>query len=155
MDILNCTEIKRGDIFYISPHESCGSEQGGGRPAVIVSNDMCNRYSPVITVVFLTTREKKDLPTHVQIKSSRYDSTALCEQVESVSKERLGNYMATCTKNEMSEIDRAIAVALDLNPKNEEAPKETAGTDENNIAMRAELDVYKQLYEKLIASLLK
>ena len=58
-----------------------GSEQGGGRPAVVVSNDMCNRYSPVITVVFLTTREKKDLPTHVQIKSSRYDSTALCEQV--------------------------------------------------------------------------
>ena len=81
--------------------------------------------------------------------------TALHFANRSVSKERLGNYMASCTKNEMSEIDRAIAVALDLNPKNEEAPKETAGTDENNIAMRAERDVYKQLYEKLIASLLK
>ena len=118
---MNCPEIKRGDILYVNQSDSsCGSEQYGGRPAIVVSNDMCNRYSQVITVVFLTTKEKKPLPTHVQITSSRYDSTALCEQVESVSKERLGNYMATCSKEEMLEIDQAIAVALGLKLENED-----------------------------------
>lgn len=152
---MNCCEIKRGDIFYVYQYETCGSEQSGGRPAVVVSNDMCNRYSPVITVVFLTTREKKDLPTHVPIKSSRCDSTALCEQVESVSKERLGSYMASCTKKEMLDIDQAISVALGLTEKKEEEAKDSNIEGESRVALKTERDVYKQLYEKLLASVLK
>lgn len=157
VDALNCNEIKRGDILYVNQgNASCGSEQYGGRPAIVVSNDMCNRYSQVITVVFLTTKEKKPLPTHVQITSSRYDSTALCEQVESVSKERLGNYMATCSKEEMIEIDQAIAVALGLKLENEdEKRKANANLGESDIAIKTERDVYKQLYERLISQLLK
>ena len=41
----------------------------GGRPAVIVSNDVCNEHSRVVEVVFLTTKEKPPLPTHVKINS--------------------------------------------------------------------------------------
>lgn len=150
-------EIKRGDILYVNPSETCGSEQAGGRPAIVVSNDMGNRYAPIITVVFLTTREKKPMPTHVQIRSSRYDSTAMCEQVETVSKDRLGNYMATCSKDEMAEIDQAIAVALGLNMENVCSSNDegSESVSESAITIKAERDVYKQLYEKLITSLLK
>ena len=151
-------EIKRGDILYVNPGENCGSEQAGGRPAIVVSNDMGNRYASVITVVFLTTREKKPMPTHVQIRSSRYDSTALCEQVETVSKDRLGNYMATCSKDEMAEIDQAIAVALGLNNMENACSsddEEDESVSESAITIKAERDVYKKLYEKLITSLMK
>ena len=49
--------IYRGQIYYIHPQEVVGSEQEGGRPAVIVSNDVCNEHSRVVEVVFLTTKE--------------------------------------------------------------------------------------------------
>lgn len=47
-------EIKRGDIYYVYPDNYIGSEQGGGRPAIVVSNDMGNRYAPIVSVVFLS-----------------------------------------------------------------------------------------------------
>ena len=34
--------INRGDIFYVNPSETVGSEQRSGRPAIIVSNPLCN-----------------------------------------------------------------------------------------------------------------
>lgn len=47
-------EIYRGDIFYISPGSCVGSEQKCGRPGVIVSNNLANKYSPNVEVVLLT-----------------------------------------------------------------------------------------------------
>ena len=43
--------INRGDIFYVNPSETVGSEQRSGRPAIIVSNPLCNEHSPVVEVV--------------------------------------------------------------------------------------------------------
>ena len=44
--------INRGDIFYVNLSETVGSEERSGRPAIIVSNRLCNKHSPV--VVFQT-----------------------------------------------------------------------------------------------------
>ena len=33
--------ITRGDIYYVDAIDSVGSEQRGGRPAIVVSNDKC------------------------------------------------------------------------------------------------------------------
>lgn len=60
-------EIYRGDIFYIMPGSYVGSEQKSGRPGIIVSNDLANKHSPNVEVVFLTSQEKKALPTHVEV----------------------------------------------------------------------------------------
>lgn len=80
--------VKRGEIFYIErSYGQTGSEQVDGRPAIIVSNDENNRYSGTVEVVYLTTQPKNDLPTHVEIRSSKKPSTALCEQVNSVAVE--------------------------------------------------------------------
>ena len=47
--------VRRGDIYYINNDRGqIGSEMKKDRPAVVVSNDMNNRYSNEITVVFLT-----------------------------------------------------------------------------------------------------
>ena len=72
--------INRGDIFYVNPSETVGSEQRSGRPAIIVSNPLCNEHSPVVEVVYLTCQYKKPMPTHVRIESAGKRSTALCEQ---------------------------------------------------------------------------
>lgn len=106
----------RGQIYYVYPrgYEYTGSEQGGGRPAIIVSNDVGNEFSRVVEVVFLTTREKKPLPTHVKINSSRCPSIALCEQIETVDKERIGNYINEISQAELKGIEKAILISLDI-----------------------------------------
>lgn len=51
--------MKRGEIYYIeSTYRETGSEQRGGRPAVIVSNDKNNENSEVVEVVYMTTKPK-------------------------------------------------------------------------------------------------
>ena len=63
-------EIKRGDIWYVSKDNYTGCEQAAGRPAIIVSNEKNNACAETVEVVYLTTQPKKDLPTHVLIRSS-------------------------------------------------------------------------------------
>ena len=40
--------VRRGDIYYVKPDPHIGSEQGGTRPVLILSNDTGNRFSPTI-----------------------------------------------------------------------------------------------------------
>lgn len=64
-------EIHRGEIFYMTFKEQVGSEQQGGRPVIVVSNETCNKFSPTVTIVPLTTKDKKPLPTHVELNIGR------------------------------------------------------------------------------------
>lgn len=107
-------EYHRGEIFFINEGESSGSEQVGARPGIIVSNDVGNKHAPIVEVVYLTPREKKLMPTHVRIKSSPIPSIALCEQIETVYKKRIGKYLAKATMDEMKQIDKALAVSIGL-----------------------------------------
>lgn len=105
--------MKRGEIYYIeSTYRETGSEQRGGRPAVIVSNDKNNENSEVVEVVYMTTKPKNDLPTHVFIRSALSPSTVLCEQVNSVSVKRIGTLIGKLTKSELAAVDSALAISL-------------------------------------------
>lgn len=107
--------MRRGEIYYIHPGmPETGSEQTAGRPAIIVSNNANNKHSATVEVVYLTTRPKIGLPTHVKITSSWRPSTAICEQITSVSVSRVGNYMGTCSRKEMAELNRAIKISLGI-----------------------------------------
>lgn len=105
--------LYRGDIVWVSDSKATGSEQNGGRPALIVSNDMANEHAPIVTIVWLTTQDKKPLPTHCKVKATEM-STALCENVTTVSKERVGGFIRSATSAEMEEVDRCIMAALGL-----------------------------------------
>lgn len=107
--------MKRGEIYYIAPMFQKGSEQKGGRPGIIVSNDKCNEHSDVLEVVYLTTKEKADLPTHVTIRSSERESTALCEQITPVAKERIGDYKGKLSETEMLNVEIAMLIGLGIN----------------------------------------
>ncbi len=107
--------MKRGEIYYIqSNYQETGSEQRAGRPAVIVSGNLINNNSEVVEVVYLTTRPKTDLNTHVLTRSAVQPSTILCEQIYSVSKQRIDQYVGTLTEKEMQEVDIALAISLGL-----------------------------------------
>ena len=107
-------DVRRGDIFYVTGRQGEGSEQGGDRPAVIVSNDIGNKFAPVVELVYLTTQKKKGLPTHVPINSAQRPSTALCEQIVTVCKSRLHRLMGHVTQEEMKHIDAALTKSLGI-----------------------------------------
>lgn len=107
--------MMRGEIYYVLPSRSeMGSEQKAGRPAIIVSNDANNQRSATVEVVYLTTKPKRDLPTHVKITSCKRPSIALCEQVTTVSVSRLDNRMGICSSRELAELDRAMMLSLGI-----------------------------------------
>ena len=107
-------EIKRGDIFWVENEGAVGSEEGKSRSCIIVSNNMANRYSPVLEVVYVTCKEKKDLPTHVTIRRTQTQSTALCEQITTISTRRLKDKVGHLTKTEIDNIDIALAISLGI-----------------------------------------
>lgn len=106
--------MKRGEIYFIAHRHTVGSEVAKGRPAIIVSADALNATAEVVEVVFLTTKPKKELPTHVGINATGITSTALCEQVTTVSKALVGDYFGRCTEEEMEGIDRALCASLGI-----------------------------------------
>jgi mRNA interferase MazF len=111
--------IKRGDIFVVDLPDVGGSVQHGVRPCVVISNDVGNHYSPVVMVSPLTTRKtKRKLPTHVYIKKDEdnieQDSIALIEQVCTVPKSNIRNFMAHLHESKMQEVDAAIGISLGL-----------------------------------------
>jgi mRNA interferase MazF len=123
----------RGDIWFVKGGKAVvGSEPYGDRPAVIVSNDKGNKSSPNVEVVYLTTKDKKYLPTHAKVLG-KSPSVALCENVQTVPKDRLIDYIRTCSKTEMKRIDKALLCSFGL---------------ENT-----EDDMHKKLYEQLINKL--
>ena len=113
----NChgKDITRGSIVYVRELGlAVGSEQHGGRPAVVVSNDIGNFHSPILSVVYLSTKTVKRLPTHTLITSCPRKSVALCETIDTIDLQRVSDYIGDCTEAEMQRIDRALRIALAL-----------------------------------------
>ena len=87
-------KIKRGDIYYANLNPVIGSEQGGTRPVLIISNDVGNKHSPTVIVAPITSRihAKAKLPTHTLINDFEgldKNSIILLEQVRTIDKQRL------------------------------------------------------------------
>ena len=167
------SDIRRGDVFYVTRGTQIGSEQSAGRPAIIVSNNVCNDVSPVVEVVYLTTQAKTELPTHCTILSTQQLSTALCEQVHSVYKDRLDAFLCTITDAEMAAVDRCLLVSLGLtldetsqstgNPEPEQTQQVSLPTDcdyevidkDDYITLKTERDFFEKQYNKLLTKIMK
>ncbi len=110
-------KVMRGEMYYIhEDYRSVGNEMKAGRPAIIVSNDMNNEFSNTVEIIYLTTKPKKPLPTHISVKSCSLLSTALCEQITTIDKSRIGDYRGRITDDEMYELENAILSSLGMEP---------------------------------------
>ena len=92
-----------------------GSEQQGWRPGLVYSNNVGNAHSPNIIALPLTTAMKKlGQPTHVFLPESELglgrNSVILCENPERMSKEKIGDYIASLSPPYLAHV--AIASCL-------------------------------------------
>ena len=107
--------IKRGDIFYADLNPVVGSEQGGIRPVLIVQNNVGNKYSPTLVVLPISTAKKHYLPTHIYIQGSKAlprNSIVLAEQIRTIDRYRLREYVGSIDKEIMDEINRAMKISI-------------------------------------------
>ena len=93
--------VHKNDVYYADLSPVIGSEQGGTRPVLVIQNDTGNKVSPTIIVAAITSRQKKlKMPTHVRITLEDghlpKNSMAMLEQIRTIDKERLKNYVG-CT----------------------------------------------------------
>ena len=142
-------KIKRGDIYYIANSKCYATDPNNtaGRPGIIVSANELNERSILVQIVYLTSQEKRLMPTHVSVMCSK-PSTALCENITTVHEDRLGDYIRTCTEEEMADIEDGIRAALGLAavPR----PVESAEREQDISAVSVERNLYKALYEQLL-----
>ena len=116
----NQRQIHRGDVFYVNLGSDDGtSRQHGLRPVVIVSNEACNKYSSIITILGISSKmTKAKIPTHVFLSKTRnglpMDSICLCEQPISIPKKELREYVTTISSGDMERISSALKVQLSL-----------------------------------------
>lgn len=109
--------IHRGDVYYADLSPVIGSEQGGLRPVVVIQNDKGNRYSKTIIVAPISKKmSKPPIPTHVIFSdtSLSYVSMILCEQLRTIDKQRLGQWITTLDEKTIAKIDHAICVSLGI-----------------------------------------
>lgn len=109
--------ILRGEMYYADLSPVVGSEQGGVRPVLIIQNNTGNKHSPTTIVAAITGRVKAELPTHISltgIPSLEKDSIVLLEQIRTIDKLRLNDYIGTLNEVLMKEVNHALAVSIGL-----------------------------------------
>lgn len=152
--------IKRGEIYYVNKMPVVGAEHEAGRPAVVVSTDRHNAKSGTIEVVYLTTRSKGMMPEHIFCSATGTDSTILCEQITTVSVDRLSDYITTLTEEEMLDVEAGLLHSLGMesyipDEQEEDKPLEDPAISVDVHRITMERDFYKQMYESLLDKMLK
>jgi len=117
MEIKRTRPIQRGDIYYANLSLVTGSEQGGIRPVLIIQNDIGNQHSPTVIAAAITGYFKgKHQLTHVRLKGAACglfrNSTVLLEQLRTLDKSRLGEYMGSVGGDKMREVDAALRISV-------------------------------------------
>ena len=105
---------RRGDVFWVNLDPVVGTEIRKTRPAVIVSNDSCNRYGARVVVLPITSNIDSLYPGEAMIDVKGRPGRALGDQIRSIDKRRLKARVSTLTADEMTRVDEALAVTLGL-----------------------------------------
>ena len=112
-------DIKRGEIYFadVTKYDSQGSEQSGRRPVLIIQNDIGNKFSPTTIIAIITTKSKRELPTHVElhkdeINGLKFDSVVALEQISTIDKDRLKFKIGKLSNEDTIRVMEAVKVSL-------------------------------------------
>ena len=110
---------RRGEVHLVSFDPAVGAEIRKTRPALIIQNDLANRWSPVTIVAAITSRfEEPVYPTEVPLVppegNLQNPSVVLLNQIRTVDRRRLVRRLGRLRPESMRRVDRAIRISLGL-----------------------------------------
>ena len=106
--------MNRGDVWWVNFDPSTGGEIKKRRPAVIVSNDISNKFLNRLQVVPLTSNTGRLYPSEAVVAVGGNESKAMADQIATVSKARLAGKIAVLSDQDMRKIEDAIKVQLGM-----------------------------------------
>jgi len=100
----------RGQIYRVNLEPTVGSEQqGDARPCLIFSITPFNNKLKTVGVIPLSSSPRPLPPLIVSTPSAgKADSTALCHQIRTIDKSRLGKYMGDMSPKDLAAIENAV-----------------------------------------------
>jgi mRNA interferase MazF len=108
----------RGEVWLVDLSPIRGHEQGGTRPALVVSVDAFNEGPADLVVVLPMTTSDRRIPFHVRLEPPeggvRQTSFIKCEDVRSVSKSRLTEGWGRVSHETMEAVEDRLRILLDL-----------------------------------------
>ena len=108
----------RGEIWMVNLNPTRGREQAGIRPAMILSADPFNHGPADLVILLPITSKRKGIPFHVHVGPPeggvKTDSYIKCEDIRSVSKQRLAKRWGRVSAGTMKVVEDRIAILLDL-----------------------------------------
>jgi len=109
---------RRGEAWLVDFGQPVGREQAGIRPAVVVSTDSLNEGPAGVVLVVPVTSARRDLPSHIEIEPGEsgldHLSYAKCEDVKSVSEQRLIDRLGVVGPEPLFDIGRVLGYLFEL-----------------------------------------
>jgi len=110
---------RRGQVYLVSFDPTVGAEIRKTRPALVIQNDVANRFSPITIVAAITSKTDERLyPTEVPLPKGAggmtTDSVILLNQIRSVDSRRLVKRLGAVRGDTMRSVERAVKVSLGL-----------------------------------------
>jgi mRNA interferase MazF len=107
---------RRGEVYWVALDPALGTEIRKTRPAVVISNDSCNRYGSRVVVLPVTSNVDSLYPGEARIGIRGAPARALGDQIRSIDKSRLRSRIGTLSRDELLDVEEAIRVTLALSP---------------------------------------
>ena len=106
-------------LFEADLDPVAGAEQKGTRPVLIVSNEEFNQAMPNVTVLPLTSTQRRLYPSEILLPERKagqpLESIVMAHQIRTISKQRLGRLLGYLDDAQLrQEIHRAIKEHLDM-----------------------------------------
>jgi mRNA interferase MazF len=109
---------KKGDIYLVNFDSTIGSEVKKTRPAVIVSNNINNANSPIVSIAPITSNVSKIYSFEVELPAGLgrlvKRSKVMVNQVRAVDKDRLIKYIGSVDESILDKINQALKLHYDL-----------------------------------------
>lgn len=107
---------RRGDVYWVSLDPAQGTEIRKTRPAVVLSNDACNRFGSRVVVVPLTSNVASLYPGEAIVSVEGREARALGDQIRSLDRRRLRTRIARLAVEELRDVETAVRVTLGFDP---------------------------------------
>ena len=107
---------RRGDVYWVALDPALATEIRKTRPAVVISNESCNRYGSRVVVLPITSHVGSLYPGEARIEVRGAPARVLGDQIRSIDKARLRSRIGSLTKQEMLSVENAVQITLDLLP---------------------------------------
>jgi mRNA interferase MazF len=112
------TSPARGDIWLVDLNPIKGREQAGMRPCLIVSVNLFNQSPAELVIVIPLTTKAKGIRTHVPLAPPeggvRERSFIKCEDVRSISTERLTSRWGTVSMATIRQVEDCLRILMGL-----------------------------------------